>query len=213
MGEFVIGVVSSLVATALAVVGGMALSPRVRSWPTLLLSKFTGLGISRVHPRQRVAAEDLTAELGKARWVQVLAGRGNELTRDGFVALWEDEGRRLEFVHVLLPDTNHPSASWLEWREDEIRRIDPGFSRGMLAEQVDINAGYIKEIAADRDNIELRRYNLPNLHRIVITDRVAFLTLYRRATHGRDSPCIVAPRPGMMYDYAVQLFSTAWDHV
>ncbi|MED7926260.1 hypothetical protein SMD20_18535 [Nonomuraea sp. LP-02] len=212
MGEFVIGVVSSLVATALAVVGGMALSPRVRSWPTLLLSRFTGLGVSRVHPRQRVAAEDLIAELGKARWVRVLAGRGNELTRDGFVALWEDEGRRLEFVHVLLPDTNPPSASWLEWREDEIRRIDPGFSRGMLAEQVDINAQYIREVAAGRDNIELRRYNLPNLHRIVITDRVAFLTLYRRGTHGRDSPCIAAPRPGLMYDYAVQLFATAWDH-
>ncbi|GGP18273.1 hypothetical protein LDL08_44610 [Nonomuraea glycinis] len=212
MGEFVIGVVSSLAATALAVVGGMALSPRVRSWPALLLSRFTGLGISRVHPRQRVATEDLTAELGKARWVRVLAGRGNELTRDGFVALWEDEGRRLEFVHVLLPDTNHPSGSWLEWREDQIRRIDPGFSRGMLAEQVDINAGYVREVVADRDNIELRRYNLPNLHRIVITDRIAFLTLYRRAAHGRDSPCIVAPRPGLMYDYALQLFATAWDH-
>ncbi|MFI7230596.1 hypothetical protein ACIBO5_45940 [Nonomuraea angiospora] len=203
---------SSLVATALTVVGGMALSPRVRSWPALLLSRFTGLGISRVHPRQRVAAEDLKAELGKARWVRVLAGRGNELTRDGFVALWEDEGRRLEFVHVLLPNTSPPSASWLEWREDEIRRIDPGFSRGMLAEQIDINAGYVREVAADRDNIELRRYNLPNLHRIVITDRVAFLTLYRRAAHGRDSPCIVAPRPGVMYDYALQLFTTAWDH-
>lgn len=213
MEEFVIGVVSSLVATALALVGGMALSPRVRSWPTLLLSRFTGLGISRVHPRQRVAAQDLTAELGKARWVRVLAGRGNELTRDGFAALWEDEGRRLEFVHVLLPDTHHQFPSWLEWREDEIRRIDPGFSRGMLAEQVEINAGYIREVAVARDNIELRRYNLPNLHRIVITDRAAFLTLYRRTTHGRDSPCIVAPRSGLMYDYALQLFTTTWDHI
>ncbi|WP_214104533.1 hypothetical protein [Acrocarpospora catenulata] len=213
MTEFMIGVVSSLVATVLAVVGGMVLSPRVRSWPTLLLSRFTGLGISRVHPRQRVAANDLTKELSKARWVRVLAGRGNELTRDGFAALWEDTGRRLEFVHVLLPDTDHRSASWLDWREDEIRRIDPGFSRGMLAEQVDINAGYISEVAVDRNNIELRRYNLPNLHRIVITDRVAFLTLYRRASHGRDSSCIVASRPGLMYDYALQLFTTAWDHV
>ncbi|MEO3875922.1 hypothetical protein ABGB18_44710 [Nonomuraea sp. B12E4] len=212
MGEFIIGVVSSLVATALVVVGGTALSPRARSWPTRLLSGFTGLGISCVHPRQRVAIGDLMGELAKARWVKVLAGRGNELTRDGFVALWEDGGRRLEFVHILLPDTDPPSASWLERREDEIRRIDPGFSRGMLAEQVDINAGYIKEVAADRDNIELRRYNLPNLHRMVITDRVAFLTLYRRAAHGRDSPCIVAPSPGVMYDYAVQLFTTAWDH-
>lgn len=212
MGEFVVGVVSSLVAAALAAVGGMTLSPRARSWPTLLLSRLTGLGISRLHPRQRVAAADLTAELGKARWIRVLAGRGNELTRDGFAPLWEDEGRRLEFVHVLLPDTGPRFPSWLEWREDEIRRIDPGFSRGMLAEQIDINVSYINQVAVDRDNIELRRYNLPHLHRIVITDRVAFLTLYQREAHGRDSPCIVAPRPGLMYDYALQLFTTAWTH-
>ncbi|GLX03038.1 hypothetical protein [Microtetraspora sp. NBRC 16547] len=212
MEEFLIGVASSLVAGALAVIGGMALSPRIRSWPTLLLSRLTGLGISRVLPRQRLATNDLKAELDKARWVRVLTGRGNELTRDGFAALWENEGRRLEFVHVLLPDTCHRSMSWLAWREDEIRRFDPGFSRGMLAEQIDINAAYISEAAHDRDNIELRRYNLPNLHRIVITDRVAFLTLYRPATHGRDSPCIVAPRPGLLYDYALQLFTTAWDH-
>ncbi|GAA3178470.1 hypothetical protein [Nonomuraea roseoviolacea] len=212
MEEFVIGVVSSLAAAGLAVVGGMVLPRRVRSWPTLLLSRATGLGVSRVHPRQRVAAADLKAALGKARWVRVLAGRGNELTRDGFAALWDDGGRRLEFVHVLLPDTDPRSVSWLKWREDEIRRIDPGFAQGMLAEQIELNAGYVSEVAADRDNIELRRYNLPHLHRIVITDHIAFLTLYRRAGHGRDSPCVVAPRPGLMYDYALQLFTTAWDH-
>ncbi|GII62305.1 hypothetical protein Skr01_23900 [Sphaerisporangium krabiense] len=213
MEEFVIGVVSSLVASMIAIMGGIALSPRMRSWPTLLLSRFTGLGICRIYQRQRVATEDLAAELSKARWVRVLTGRGNELTRGGFAALWEDEGRRLDFVQVLLPDTEHHPASWLEWREDEIRRIDPGFSCGMLAEQVEINASYINQVAADRGNIEMRRYNLPNLHRVVITDRVAFLTLYRRAAHGRDSPCILAPRPGLMYDYALNLFTTAWSHV
>lgn len=211
MDEFLIGVVSSLAAAALTLIGGLAASPHVRSWPNRLLSRFTGLGISRVIPRQSDATDDLRAELEKARWVRVLAGRGNELTRAGFAHLWDDSGRRLEFVQVLLPATDQQSTSWLRRREDEIRRIDPGFSPGFLAEQIAINVSYINEVATERTNVELRRYDLPNLHRLVITDRVAFLTFYLRAAHGRDSPCIVAHRPGLMYDYALQLFTNAWD--
>jgi len=212
MDEFLIGVASSLAAAALTLVGGLAASAHVRSWPNRLLSRITGLGVSRVIPRQSAATDDLSTELQKARWVRVLAGRGNELTRSVFAPLWEDNGRRMEFVHVLLPATDQGAASWLQRREDEIRCIDPGFSPGLLAEQIAINVSYINEVATERSNIELRRYDLPNLHRLVITDRVAFLTFYRRAAHGRDSPCVVAHRPGLMYDYALRLFTTAWDH-
>jgi hypothetical protein len=32
------------------------------------------------------------------------------------------------------------------------------------------------------------------------------------AEHGRNSRCIVAREPGLMYDFALLLFSTTWDH-
>ncbi|WP_433382485.1 hypothetical protein [Streptosporangium sp. CA-115845] len=68
------------------------------------------------------------------------------------------------------------------------------------------------EVAGHRENVSLRFYDLPNVHRVIITDNVAYLTIYRQAEHGRNSPCIVARSPGLMYDYALLLFGTAWEH-
>ncbi|MBB6345206.1 hypothetical protein FHU36_001715 [Nonomuraea muscovyensis] len=212
MDAFVLGVVSSLLATALTVAGGWAFSMRSRQWPVTLLSRLTGLGVHRVFPRQQLANQELTAELKRARWVRVLAGRGNELTRDGFAAVWEAAGRSLESVQILLPDADLGSDSWLARREAEMRRVDLGFSPGLLTEQVRINAAYVSEVARHRENVSLRFYDLPNLHRVVVTDNVAYLTMYRQAEHGRNSPCLLARRPGLMYDYALLLFTTAWDH-
>nr|WP_113702213.1 hypothetical protein [Nonomuraea lactucae] len=158
-----------------------------------------------------MAVPELAAELARARWVRVLAGRGNELTRDGFAAVWEGAGR-LESVQVLLPDAGLGPGSWLSVREAEMRRMDVGFSPGLLTEQVRVNAAYVSEVARRRENVSLRFYDLPNVHRIVVTDRVAYLTLYRQTEHGRNSPCVVARRPGLMYDYALLLFTTAWEH-
>ncbi|WP_233525800.1 hypothetical protein [Actinomadura spongiicola] len=176
----------------------------------ILLSRFTGLGVWRVAPRQQLAARQIKAELSRARWVCVLTGRGNELTRDTFAPLWEDAGQRIESVQVLLPDSELGPSSWLSRREEDVRRIDPGFSRGLLAEQVRLNAAYIREIAHHRRAIELRFYDLPHLHRLVITDRAAYLTIYSPTEHGRNCPTLLVRRPGLMYDYALQLFQTAW---
>lgn len=212
MSEFMLGVVSSLLATALTIIGGWAFSLRSRRWPAFVLSRLTGLGVLHVLPRQQLAAQELAAELARARWVRVLAGRGNELTRDSFATVWEATGKRLESVQVLLPDTTTGYDSWLSRRESDLRRVDPGLSPGLLADQVRINATYVSEITRHRRPVSLRFYDLPNLHRLVITDNVAYLTMYRQAEHGRNSPCIVAHRPGVLYDYALLLFTTAWEH-
>jgi hypothetical protein len=207
---FVLGVVSSLLATGLSVLGGWMASVRSRQWMVVLLSRLTGLGVGRVVPRQRLAAQRMKAELARARWVCVLAGRGNELTRDTFTCVWEEVGRRIESVRVLLPDCEGGPDSWLGRREEDMRRIDPGFSPGLLAEQVRLNAAYVRGIEHHCEGVALRYYDLPNLHRLVITDRIAFLTFYWNSEHGRDCPTLLARRPGLMYDYAVQLFQTAW---
>jgi hypothetical protein len=212
MAEFVLGVVSSMFATALTIVGGWAFSLRSRRWPAIVLSHLTGLGELHVLPRQQLAAQELAAELGRARWVRVLAGRGNELTRDSFAPVWEAAGKGLTSVQVLLPDTTSGNDYWISQRESDLRRADLGFSPGLLADQVRINAAYVSEVTRHRGPISLRFYDLPNLHRIVITDNVVYLTVYRPAEHGRNSPCIVAHRPGVLYDYASQLFTTAWEH-
>jgi hypothetical protein len=208
---FLIGVLSSLAATVFTVVGGWIASKRVRRWPVVMLSRLTGLGIERFYRRQQDANVDLDEDLGRARWVKVLAGRGNELTRDSFQDVWRAAGGRIEEVEILLPDPDKGRDSWLSDREAETRRFDPGIRAGLLAEQVRANIRYITSIATANDHVLLRLYDLPSLGRIIVTDRVAYLTTYTAREHGRNSPCMVFASPSPMYDFALRMFTTAWD--
>jgi len=209
MDGFALGVISSLVATALTLALGWIGSRRIRRLPILALSHATGIGVERVYSQQRLANADLAADLAKARWVKVFAGRGNELTRDSFQGVWQAAGNRLESVQVLLPDPGG-AARWLGVREEEMRRLDPGFEAGLLAKQVRPNIEYISAIADRSPAVSLRLYDLPNTCRVVATDRVAYLTTYTVGAHGRNSPCLVFRDPSPMYDFALRIFSTAW---
>ncbi|MCY9785882.1 hypothetical protein KIK06_18490 [Nocardiopsis sp. EMB25] len=218
MTEFVLGVTSSLAATAATVALGSLLSQRARWWLLAAVSRLSGLGVLRVHRHQDDAKAALAEEIGRARWLRVMVGRGNELTRDGFTPLWTGGGRPPEHVRVLLPDPGSPAPSgspesrgnWLARRERELREVDPGFGPGLLAEQVWANFHYLAEATRESDT-QIRFYDLPNLYRIVATDRIAFITLYQNAEHGRHSPCIVAHRSGRLYDFALRILDTAWD--
>ena len=212
MTIFILGVVSSLAATALAVMAGWIGSRRMRTWPIAILSKMTGLGIKRSYAQQSQANQDLGADLANARWVKVLAGRGNELTRDSFRHIWQEADSRLEAVQILLPDPDRRSGSFLTDRETELRRHDPGYTPGLLSEQVISNIDYVSTIANKQAHVGLRLYNLPNVCRIIATDRVAYFTTYTSNEHGRNSPCLVFGNPGPMYDFLLRMFSTTWNH-
>jgi hypothetical protein len=206
--EFIIGVISSLVATAVAVIGGWA----GLSWPkkaaTRLLSKVTGLGILRVYS-QKAANADLGRDLRQARWVRVLAPRGNELTRDSFQPLWQGRNERLEFVELLLPDPAD-AGGWLRVREEDLRRTDPAIEPGLLAKQVTANLDYLGAVAARNPAVTLRLFDAPNTGRIIVTDRLAYFTLYNAHGHGRHSPCLVVQSGSAMYEHALELFAHLW---
>jgi hypothetical protein len=212
VSAFILGVVNSLAVTALTAAGGWVLSTRARQWPIALLSRFTGLGIQRIYRQQKSANFSIPTELSRARWVKVLAGRGNELTRDGFISVWTHTGNHPKSVQILLPNPSLGPDSWLARREADIQRVDPGIHPGLLAEQVRANASYVLTVARQRENVALRFYDLPNIYRVIVTDNVAYLTIYSDTEHGRNSPCIAARRPGLMYDLALLLFSTTWNH-
>jgi hypothetical protein len=210
MSRFMLGIVSSLAATALTVLAGWIASKRMRHWPVVLLSKLTGLGIWRSYARQSLANLDLGADLADARWVKVMAGRGNELTRDSFQAVWDEADSRLESVQILLPNPESGANSYLTHRESEIQKYDSGYRPGLLAEQVRSNIEYISTISRKRAHVALRLYNLPNICRLIITDQVAYVTTYPASDHGRNAPCVVCRHPGPMYEFASRMFSVAW---
>jgi hypothetical protein len=177
-----------------------------------VLSKITGLGVQRSYPQQKLANHDLVADLARARWVKVLTGRGNELTRDSFHQVWQDADSRLESVQILLPNPEAGHASFLDAREAEIRRYDSGYTPGLLTKQIKTNIEYISTLAGKRQNIEFRQVDLPQVCRIIATDRVAYFTIYAAHAHGRNSPCIVFSNPGPLYDLALRIFAVIWNN-
>lgn len=211
MRDFVLGVLSSVVATTLTLAAGLLGSRTVRRWPLRLMSRLTGLGVLRTYPSQRAANDDLGVELGRARWIKVLAGRGNELTRDAFAAVWQEAGVRLDSVQVLLPNPDAGAHSWLAVREAEIMRFDAGHVDGVSADQVRGNVEYLATVAAQRGPVELRLCDLPVVCRVIATDRVVYFTTYTASQHGRNAPCQVYSYGSPMYEFALHFFSLAWE--
>lgn len=207
MTAFLLGVLSSVVATVLVFAAGWARAGRPRWWLVVLLARLTGTGITRAYREQRSAEPDLARDLGRARWVKVLTGRGNTLTRDTFAPVWRDGGVP---VQVLLPDPAADRDTWLSRREEGLARTDPGFGPGLLRAQVRANLAYLAHVAQQNPDVDLRVFDLPHAFRVVATDRGAHLTFYGEHAHGRHSPCLFLRPDGALYEAVLGLFELTW---
>ncbi|MFF4176303.1 hypothetical protein [Streptomyces sp. NPDC001750] len=211
MNDFLIGILGSLAASAILLALGLLRGARPVRWLVAACSQYTRTGLGRVYLHQSSAEQDLARDLQRARWVKVLAGRGNVLTREVFSSLWSAEPSP-QSVQILLPDPEPREDSWLDRRSQEVSRFDPGFTRGLLRNQVRANIDYLAQVTQTRDGIELRTFNLPNNCRVIATDRAAYLTFYSASAHGRNSPCLYARAPGILYTAALRQFDAAWTH-
>ncbi|MET3982535.1 hypothetical protein [Streptomyces sp. PvR034] len=211
MTEFLFGILSSLAASTLLFALGLLRGARPVWWLVAACSRYTGTGLGRVYRHQSAAERDLAHDLRRARWVKVLAGRGNVLTREVFSPLWSGAPSPRS-VQILLPDPDPREESWLDRRFQEVSRFDPGFTRDLLRNQVRTNIEYLTRATRSSDDIELRTYNLPNNCRVIATDRAAYLTFYSASAHGRNSPCLYARAPGILYTAALRQFEATWTH-
>ncbi len=209
MTAFLFGILSSLTTSAIALVFGILRGSRPLWWLVAVCSRYTGTGLGRVYRHQSSAEQDIARDLSRARWIKVLAGRGNVLTREVFSHVWSGE-LSPEFVQILLPDPRTPGESWLDRRSYEVSRFDPGITSELLRNQVRANLDYLAHVSRAQRNVELRGFNLPNTCRVIATDRAAYLTFYSDTAHGRNSPCLYARSPGLLYSIALQQFDTAW---
>ncbi|GHD16981.1 hypothetical protein GCM10007147_05650 [Nocardiopsis kunsanensis] len=207
MTAFLLGVLSSVSATALVCAAGWVRAGRPRWWLVGLLARLTGTGISRAYREQRSAEPDLAREVARARWVKVLAGRGNTLTRDTFAPVWADGGVP---VQVLLPDPDEEPGTWLERREERLARTDPGFGPGLLRSQIRTNLAYLTHLTRQNTAVALKKFDLPHIFRLVITDQGAHLTFYGEHAHGRHSPCLFLRPDGALYEAVLGLFELVW---
>jgi hypothetical protein len=210
MTGFLLGVASSIVASGLLVAISWIFSSKTRSWLSGLLGYLTGAGSFHLYPTQIGAHKELVAALKRARWVRILAARGNELVQGTLDDLWPRVGR-VQDVKIVLPDPERTDEwSWLTHHEGEAAAYDPGFGPNLLADQVRTNLEYLRQRTQDMRNVHIESADFPTVARVVITDRQAFLTIYSEDKHGRDAPCIVCDTSSPIYDFAVRLFNMAW---
>ncbi|SEB59923.1 hypothetical protein [Streptomyces sp. PAN_FS17] len=209
MNAFLLGILSSLAASALLLALSLLRGSRPLWWLTAACSWFTGTGLRRVYRRQAAAEHHMGQDLAGAQRVKVIAGRGNILTREAFAPLWSGDTSPAS-VQILLPDPDTPHGSWLDRRSHDVARFDPGFTPDLLRSQVRANIDYLTQAARTQPGIRLRSYNLPHTCRVIATDKVAYLTFYSDDAHGRNSPCLYARAPGLLYTIALQQFDTTW---
>jgi hypothetical protein len=208
---FVVGVASSLIASVVVLIAGWFLSGAFRRFLIRFVGKMCGSDIEDIYPTQAIANPDVAKELRVARRVCFFGGRGNELTRETFAALWASDNRRLETVRILLPDPGSSTRdSWLSRREREMETYDRGYVGSMIETQIRSNIQYLMNKTRDRSDIEIRLYDFPHLGRIVMTDQVAFVTPYTDRAHGSESRCLRLRSSGPLYNFAERIFSEAW---
>jgi hypothetical protein len=210
---FIITILAELVAGFLLIIAGGVLSKRARWILTATLGRLLDVDVDYVFRSKRESDEDVRDELGRASFVCLLTGRGNELQRDTFEAVLRLDSRegRTRFK-ILLPSTSpETQPNWTAQREGEIAAFDAAFGKGILANQIETSAKFLEPYVA-LGRVELKRFNYPHIGRILLTDRVVYFTPYRADAHGRDSQVIKYRRGGEMYDVFSRLFTQLWNY-
>ena len=142
MTAFLFGVLSSLAASVIALALGLLRGSRPLWWLVTVCSWCTGTALKRVYSRQSSSEQEIARDLSRARWIKVLAGRGNVLTREVFSPLWSG-ALSVDSVQVLLPAPHPQGDSWLDRRSNDLHRFDPGYSPELLRDQVQANLDYL----------------------------------------------------------------------
>ncbi|MFD7235062.1 hypothetical protein ACFWAT_07100 [Streptomyces syringium] len=205
MNEFWAGVLSSVAASCMLAVLGWTLSPTARRRAKRVILKGANAGVLDTFKSQREAGGEIAKHLAGAREIRVLAGRGNELQRETFQALWDGGDRR--DVKILLPDPERSGpGSWIDDHQQEAIAYDGGQGDRMIAESIRNNVEYVKNRVGRLDPAQVALYDFPAIGRIVLTEDLAFITPYSDRRHGADSPCVMVASGHALYDFADRIF-------
>lgn len=207
--SFILGVISSIVATIIFVWASWFTSTRVRLLLIRTLGRLSKAGYSELHSRPADRSISLQRVLNEARWVKIFAVRGNELVSGALEDLWE-KAPCMESVDIIILDPDAVGTdSWISHHEREVSRYDRGFRQLMLSDQVRANIAYLANRISGMQNVQLRVSNFPSVARIIMSDRCAMVTLYSETEHGREASYILAEPSSPLYPFARRLFNMA----
>jgi hypothetical protein len=170
-----------------------------------------GIDVEYVFSNGREAAGEVAREIRRAKRVELLTGRGNELQRETFSELLGNrpENKTVPF-RILLPNPEEGNVvDWTGQREQEIAAIDKSFGEGILRKQISTTVEFLAPYTLS-GWVEVRLYTYPHIGRILLTDRTAFFVPYRADAHGRDCSVTKYRAGGDMYVWLSRLFDQLW---
>lgn len=208
IGNLLLNIVGSVLAALLLIAITGFLSRRARWILTATLGRLLDIDVEYVFRNPEDAVSDIKREIDRAKFVDLLTGRGQDLQRGTFDDALQGTRKK---VRILLPGTHQGNVRsyWVCQREGELAAIDPSFGKGMLNQQIATAASFVQQRAAG-ERVQLRHFDAPHLGRVLLTDRCAYLTPYRTDAPGRDSHVIKYRRGGDMYDWLARLFDQLW---
>ncbi|WP_405822426.1 hypothetical protein OG241_39290 [Streptomyces sp. NBC_01390] len=208
--DFLRDIGTSLLASALFLALVWAFSKTARRILRGLAAHLLHLDVEEIFANSREAAHDIKRELGRARKVSILTGRGAELQRDMFEELLLRCRDRRCGCRILLPKLDVPAGEpdWITDREEEIQVFDSAFGTGLLRRQIVATYDYLAPLSVS-GHLEVRGYGVPHIGRIIATERVVYLTPYSADRHGRESP-VIKYRRGETYDVLTRLIDKLW---
>jgi hypothetical protein len=213
MANFLLSILASIVAGVTLIWAAGFISKQAR-WVLIgTLGRLLNLDVDYVFTSKTEVQSDLQKELSRSNDVAIFTGRGNELQRRTFSALFlERPEKRQVRVRILLPRTilKDGEYDWTQQRENELAKFDPAFGNGLLREQIQVIVRFFQQHLSAK-TVEVRQYNYPHIGRIVITERFAYYTPYRKDAHGSNSPIYKFRRGGEMYDNFLRLFEQLWN--
>jgi hypothetical protein len=213
MANFLLSILASIVAGVILIWAAGLISKQAR-WVLIgILGRLLNLDVDYVFTNKTEVQSDLKKELSRSNDVAIFTGRGNELQRRTFSALFlERPEKRQVRVRILLPRTIQRDGEydWTLQRENELAKFDPAFGNGLLKEQIQVIIRFFQQHLSAK-TVEVRQFNYSHIGRIVITERFAYYTPYRKDAHGSNSPVYKFRRSGEMYDNFLRLFEQLWN--
>jgi hypothetical protein len=212
MAAFVVGVVSSLVASAIILTLTYAWSARFRETVIGFILRGSRGSVARQWPNRRAGQATFVAELRRAKWMKFLGSRGLDFQTDLFASIMVARPANLSTsVRILLPDTlDEGSLYWIRQREAELARFDKSFSGELLRDQIEASVKAIEGYSFS-GMLELRRHKLPHFGRVVITDNAIFVIGFTASTHGYQDAMAMYDYHSPVYTAFNRLFDITWD--
>ena len=204
MTELVYAVVGALAGTVIAGVA-VRVGRASRGRFARVIEVLTGTHYEKAFRNKAAAATEIDRELARASHVRLLTGRGDDLRRDTFSRFLPPRATGATRFQILLPRVGAPGL-WVEDREQELESFDVGYQNGVLRRSILSNVDFLRTFV-DSDAITVSEYDFPHLGRLLLTERVAYLTPYTSRTHGRHDPVIRYYRGSETYYFFERLFN------